>query len=204
MLDMFKNMSYIFLEADGEEDTQSDDYSMDPKVTELGEEIDNQSETEDETNQEEETPEKADPDTSEEADDYSVNIDDSEEDNMDDEGTDDESMDGGLDEEDNDEIDNEKYKKYKLLEVYRNLISDITRLSSSINILQDNLDSDLRHHSVYIENKLKELKDKCTFVIQHEFLTKPYTELLTSFLYFKRELEEILTLIEKIIKYNKE
>lgn len=205
MNDYFKNLSLIFLEADGEEDTQADDYSMDPSVSELGDDIDNQ-DTEEEGTEEEQTenPEGEGDEESlegtEEDSDYSMDGENPEgEEGMDQEMEDsEESM-----EEEEDNTD-ENYKKYKLLQVYRNLISDVMHLVNSINKLQDNIDSDLREHSLFIENKLKELKDKCSFTIQHEFLNKPYTELLTSFLYFKKELEEILNLIEKIIKYNKE
>lgn len=202
--DFFKSMSSIILEAEKDEDPiEVEDYSMDEGQLEDGnDEEDTQVEEkpEDQDETEEQDPNEL------ESDSYSMDneqLDDGTEEGMGDE-TSGESEDMETTDGSDEETISENHKKYVLLRTYKGLLLDVANLQKSFSILGQDLDGDLYEHYTYISSRLNTLKEKINFVIQREFLKNEYSNLLTSFLYFQKELDAILELVEKLIKTNNE
>lgn len=200
----FKSMTSLILKEEDENDPiEVEDYSVNEE--ELDDNETNSEETEEETSEQET---EADGDTEAEGEEDlesdSYSMDDQE---LDSEGEDSEESDGSMEGEEetsNPEDVLENHKKYVLLKTYKELLTDITNLLKSYSNMGHNLDNDLYKHFLFIEEKLNSLKSKITFSIQQEFLVKEYSYLLTSFLYFQKERDEILNLIENLIKSNNE
>lgn len=95
---------------------------------------------------------------------------------------------------------NDAVKKYKLASQFKELLLIIGNLEKSINTIKNTTsDPEMIHYIYIIKQKVENLKSKINFFIVNNFITKPYEELLSSFLFLKKELELIISLIEKVL-----
>lgn len=208
MNNFFSNLSMIFLEDDATPE-QTEDYSIDMEQPEIdnNNEEENKKEDKQEISEDENNNEDDDMDLGEESDDYSIDMeqpsDTGEETTEEDSSTDDNdiSSEEQTEENNNDEV---RYKKYKLLFLYKEILNDINKLSNSLKSFRDTLDRDLEQHQIFVEEKINNLNEKIEFTLRNDYLTKGYEELLTSYLYFREELDAIVELISKLINYNNE
>lgn len=193
----YKRLSQIILEAETEEEATSDMKTGTDNTDSNEEELDGQ------TNNYQMDDSDFDTDTDEGQ----------EEDNMDSDGEDNpEGTDDGM----NDEVDNMEdenieqnnndiSKKYMLASQYKELLLIVANLEKSMNNTRESeTDPEQIHYLYIVLDKITNLKSKINFFVINNFITKPYEELLASFLFLKKELELIISLVEKLLDEKEE
>jgi cobalamin biosynthesis protein CobT len=123
-----------------------------------------------------------------------------------------ETMDGEQSPEDTGEVSNDTnpddnlnnnshYKKYILLKEYKSLLTNIINIDKSLDYLkkENNHKIEVLDFVLTLIEKVEGLKIKINFYLTNNFINNSYEDSLTNFLYFKKEFESILTVIEKLI-----
>ena len=96
----------------------------------------------------------------------------------------------------------DNHKKYVLIQEYKELLFNINYLKESLQQLkkQNSIKYEL---IIFFDQKiscLENLKNKINFHVKNNFINKSYEELLTSFLYLKKEFQLLVNIIEKTLK----